>query len=197
MKQKIRISILVLVTGCAAWFFMVRLLSDEKTSPRLHPDAIATSTAENGKLRIENKSAGYVVTIPQDWYLEKSAGSGVTLYPHYAGTNEKTPACKVEISALQNAARKDLVDWLVAYLHSDPTASVVETSRMVKTVDGATAIFWSGTLNDIETTLAYVATGTIVYEIAPSVVLEKNSASLGVECADVLSDILKNFQFTR
>ena len=198
MKQKIIILIAVLMTGYAVWFFLVRSSSEEKTGlPVLRPDTIVTSTAKNGTVRIDNESAGYTVVIPRDWYLEKSAGTGMTLYPHYAGTDKTLPACKVEISVLQNANRKDIADWLTIYLHSDPTASVLETSRVAMTVDGATAIVWSGTLNDIETTLAYMATGTDVYEIAPSAILAANGISLSKNCKDLLPDILKNFQFTK
>jgi hypothetical protein len=198
MKQKIIILIVVLMAGYMVWFFLARSSSREKTGlPVLHPDTIVTSTAKNGTVRIDNRSAGYTVTIPRDWYLERSAGSGITLYPHYTGTDKTLPACKMEISVLQNADRKDLTDWLTIYLHGDPTVSVVEMSRVAMTADGATAIVWSGMLNDIGTMLAYVATGTVVYEIAPSAVLAANGISPSENCQDLLPDILKNFQLMK
>jgi hypothetical protein len=107
---------------------------------------------------VENKTAGYFFTAPADWYVERSAGTGLAVYPDYDPTSGEAPTCKIEVSAFSGADVSDLDAWVTAHLHADPTASVVEDSRQnIATADGAssTALEWRGTLNGIATTLGY------------------------------------------
>jgi hypothetical protein len=64
-------------------------------------------------------------------------------------------------------------------------------------VNGMSAIAWNGALNGTLTSLAYVATGTNVYEIAPSLISEKKNGSMDVGCENVLQVILANFHFIK
>ncbi len=186
---------MVVIVGCIILFFLAGLSWKGKTNlPEPRPDVIVTTAVTKEDVLVKNETAGYAVVTPRDWYLEKSAGSGVTIYPNYDATGKMPPGCKIEISALSNPGRKDLANWFAAYLRSDPTVDVSETSRTTTTVSGAPAIIWRGILNGITTTLAYVATGTAVYEFAPS---SSNGASISVGCEGALKTILKNFEFLK
>jgi hypothetical protein len=189
----------IVLAGCAIIFFIVGFLRKENVSlPAPRSDVIVTSTVSLGNILIKNETAGYAILIPQNWYLEKSKGSGATVYPNYGGTSTAAPRCKIEISALRNPDHKDLASWLTAYLRSDPTADVSEISQTTTTVGGAPAIIWHGALNEVGTTLAYIAAGTTVYELAPSVIaVGGGGASLSADCENNLSIVLKNFEFLK
>lgn len=202
MNKKITVWIIwfvIAVAACSISLFVAGLFRQEATGlPRPRPDAIVTSTVSKENVLMKNETAGYAITVPRDWYLEKSAGSGLTVYPNYEMTGGAMPSCKIEISALQNPDRKDLASWLTAYLWSDPTADVLQTSRMTTTVGGVPAIIWRGVLNEVTTTLAYIATGAAVYEIAPTAVAASgNDALISVDCESALSIVLKNFEFLK
>jgi hypothetical protein len=128
--------------------------------------------------------------------LEKSAGTGMTVYPG-GDANGKAPAyCKIEISDLSNPSRTDLPVWLTTYLHRDPTADISGSVRAVMVAAGIQAFLWNGFWNGVSTTLAYVATGTAVYEIAPSAIAVKaNGTPVDADCARFLRTVLSNFQF--
>jgi hypothetical protein len=164
--------------------------------PQPRPDIIATSSAAQGEIFIQNKSAGYGIVVPRAWHLEKNAGSGVTVYPDHDGTST-SPDCKIEISAFAVPGGTNLSLWLAAYLHQDPTADIVEMSRIATSVQGAPAILWTGVLNGILTTLAYVASGTEMYEIAPSVVLKAGETPSHEPCKNAFRTILGSFVFSK
>lgn len=189
----------VAVAGCLIPFFSMKLSWKGKMKlPAPRPDVIATSTAPNKTVFIENKTAGYTITVPWNWYLEKSAGSGMIVYPNYDATSKTPPDCKIEISALSNPGREVLADWLTAYFHEDPTADVSKISRTATTIGGASAIVWSGMLNSVFSTLAYVATSTMVYEIAPSAIAASgDGAPIGADCESALRTVFNNFQFAK
>jgi hypothetical protein len=201
MNKKIIILIFwVAVVGatCAIFFFGGVLSWKGKTKlPAPRPDAIETSAASNTTMLIANKTAGYTLTVPQNWYLEKSSGSGVVVYPDYDAAGKMPPDCKIEISTLPDPDSKGLADWLTAYLHEDPTADVTEVSRTTGTVSGVPMIVWRGALNGVSSTLAYVATGTKVYEIAPSRIAPDTGGTADADCANVLQTLLANFQFIK
>jgi hypothetical protein len=101
----------------------------------------------------------------------------------------------MEISALQNPGNADLDDWLTDYLHADPTADVVESSRMPSTVSGHPAVTWVGALNGVSTTLAYVSREDgLLYEIAPSVIQNVAAASGIVAGASSVAQCSAAFQ---
>jgi hypothetical protein len=184
--------------GCVILFSIAGLSWKGTTKlPVPRPDAIVTSTASENNVSIENKTAGYAIVVPRKWYLENSAGSGVSVYPDYDAANKTPPDCKVEISVLSNSAHEDFADWLAAHLRSDPMADVLEISRITTTVSGVPAIIWSGVTNNVSSTLAYIAAGAEVYEIAPSVITEKNGPIGDARCADALRTILNNFHFIK
>ncbi len=198
MKKKIMYWILVFIvasTLCAILFFGTRLSWRKTRLPTPHPDAITTSTATDKDVSIQNKTGGYAITVPQNWYLEKSAGSGVTVYPDYPAAGEAQPDCKIEISVLSNPARRNLSDWLGAYLRRDPTADILEVARSTTTVGGAPTIIWDGVVNGVFSKLAYIATGTKILEIAPSAVAGGNSRTSS--CNDVLQNVLKSLRLTQ
>jgi hypothetical protein len=199
MTKKILVSaacLAVIGTACVILSHVRFSWNDREKLPAPRPDAVATSTAPNGNILVKNKTAGYAVTVPQDWYFEESAGSGVTVYPDYDAAGKAPPACKIEISAMPNPARLGLADWLAAYLRKDPTADVSEISRTAIAIGGAPGIMWSGALNGISSTLAYAATGTDVYEIAPSAIAPSgNIAPFPADCSGALQTIIENFEF--
>jgi hypothetical protein len=197
MKKKTMVCavcLLVLVAACAILFFSGKLSWGGRSGlPAPWPDAIATGTVSASAVFIEDKTAGYAITVPKGWYLEKSSGSGMTIYPDYDAAGKKQPDCKMEISTLPNPDRKNITDWLSAYLRGDPTADIFERGRATTTVGGAPAIIWDGALNGISSTLAYIATGTEVYEIAPSMTYAGELGSADIDCKNALRTILKNF----
>jgi hypothetical protein len=184
---------------CAILFFAGGLSWKEKMKlPAPRPDVVVTITAPQGTVLIENKTAGYAITVPRDWYLEKNAGNGITVYPNYDIVGHNGPDCKIEIATLSDPGGAALLSaWLTAYLHRDPTADISETSRTEMIVNGMSAIAWNGALNGTLTSLAYVATGTNVYEIAPSLISEKKNGSMDIGCENVLQVILANFHFIK
>ncbi|MGB7957850.1 MAG: hypothetical protein WCF77_03370 [Minisyncoccia bacterium] len=181
------------IMACAVLLFAGRLSWEMRTKlPEPRPDIIATSTTSDETVLIENRTAGYVIAVPQDWYLEKSAGSGLSVYPDYDATGKVPPDCKIEISVLANPDREDPAGWLTGYFHEDPTADVSEIARTTTTVDGAPGIIWKGVLNDVPATLAYIATGTKVYEIAPETI-----AGAEGDCQNAFKSVLETFHFTK
>lgn len=182
------------VAGCGILFFAARLpWKGSMRLPAPRPDVIATSSAPGEMVLMRNKTAGYAMVIPRTWYLEKSEGSGVGVYPDYDAAGKIPPDCKIEISTLSNQSRASLADWLAAYFHADPTADVREISRATMTVSGAPAVVWTGLLDGISSTLAYVATGTKVYEIAPSWISGSPHGAADPGCEHALGIIMKTF----
>jgi hypothetical protein len=172
--------VVLVVAGVAVWFSFFGRISTKPESPVLTPpapDTVTTQALTHGNQLIIDITAHYEAIVPMTWYLEKRAGSGITLYPDYDPAKQATPTCKMEISVLQNAKNADLDDWLTDYLRADPTADVVESSRMPSTVSGHPAITWIGLQNGVSTTLAYISRedGSL-YEVAPSVI-ENNAVS--------------------
>ena len=180
---------------CIGLVFFVNGLSREaRGTASTHPDSIATGTTTLGNIIIEDKTGNYAIATPPDWRLERSSGSGLAIYA--ASSSLGAPFCKVEISKLQNPSRRDLSVWLTAYLHTDPTTDEEEISRDQITVAGAPAVVWTGTLNGVSSTLVYVATGTAVYEFAPSVVAASGSGeTVPPACVDALGKIVTTFQW--
>ncbi len=182
-------------TGLAILLFAAGLLgkgSTKRLAPR--PDVIATSTSANGSIVIKDKTAGYAISVPERWHLEKGAGSGVVVYPYYGAADKALPGCKIEISTLPNPNREDLGSWLAAYLRSDPTADISEILRATTTIGGIAAVLWNGTMNGIPSVLAYVATGTDVYEIAPSSIALGVSEPADARCKSAFENVLKSFR---
>jgi len=193
MKKKIIVGAIYLAgvaLVCVALFFAADVSREGKIKPPMpQPDTVVTSTLPNEMVYADNKTAGYAIAIPKNWYLERSAGSGVTVYPK--------ADCKIEISKLANPDQKNLADWLTKYLHADPTADVSEISRATTTVGGAPAIIWIGALNGVSSTLAYVAADGSVIEIAPSIIAASGSAPSNIDCGSAFQTILHNFQFAK
>ena len=162
------------------------------------PDAIATSSVADGNILIRNETAGYRITIPGTWYLEKSAGSGVAVYPDHDTASSSAPECKIEISMLMNPSSTEISSWLTAYLRRDPTTDIIESAREKVSVNGASAMIWVGDMNGVSTTLGYVASGTEVYEIAPSVILGTGDGFLsGTRCANAFRIVFDSFTLTK
>ena len=184
----------LVVIGCAvAVFIKGRLATDVPGlvgSPSA--DAISTSTLPDGDEIVRNGTAGYAFAMPANWYVEQSAGAGLTVYPDYdpANASPADAGCKIEISELAGGSNGDLNSWITNYLHSDPTANVSETSRTnVKagdaSGDGVSGIEWQGNLNGVSTTLVYfaqTATGGVL-EFAPSSLAE-TGAETGSDAGD-------------
>jgi hypothetical protein len=184
----------VVLVVCAGVFLWLGIAQNKNAKfPALRPDAIATSTAANGNIRIENKTAGYAVTVPQNWYLEKSAGTGMTIYPDYDATSGTRPNCKMEISALTNPGKKEISDWLAGYFMTGGS-DAQEISEEATPTPAGDAVIWHGTLNDIPTTLAYVSSGTVVYEFAPSVI---GGTAIDTNCESVLGTVLENLELLK
>ena len=187
--------VLVVCAGVFLWLGFDQNKNSNLPAPR--PDAISTSTVSDENIRIENKTAGYAITVPRNWYLEKSAGSGVTVYPDYDVAEKTSSNCKIEISALANPDKKEISDWLVAYFAGGGN-DVQETSEEAAQIPAGDAVIWRGVLNEVSTTLAYAATGTAVYEFAPSVIAAAgNGAPLSADCESALMVVLKNFEFVK
>ncbi len=175
-------------------FFFGRGATRARIFSLMRPDVVTTSTTSLGNIFLEDKTDGYTVAIPSDWHLEQSSGAGIAVYA--APDSRGTYPCKIEISELRNPSRQELVTWLESYLRADPTAEVREFSRNQVTIARSSAIAWPGILNGISSTLAYVATGTAVYEFAPSVVVASGSgAAIGTACVDALGRMLATFQW--
>jgi hypothetical protein len=175
-------------------FFFGSVIGRPRTPPVLRPDAITTSTTSLGNIFIEDKTGGYAIAIPRDWHLEKRSDSGVAVYA--APDAHAAYPCKIEISKLENPSRQNIKTWLREYLRSDPTSDIQESSLDPVTVAESPAIVWTGTLNGVSSTLAYVATGTVVYEFAPSAVAASGSGeAIGTACVDALGETLRTFEF--
>ena len=187
------------IMGCAVLWFCTDLpWRGNVLLPEPKPDAIATSSAVNGNILIRNETAGYRVTIPETWYLEKSAGSGMAIYSDRGATDLSAPECKVEISMFTNASAVDISSWLMAYLRRDPTIDIIESSREVVPANGASEMVWSGTLNGVSTTLGYIASGTAVYEIAPSVIAKVGDGlAPDMQCMNAFRSVLSSFTITK
>ena len=187
-----------IIGGCAVLWLGVGLLQ-KTNSPFLTPqsDVIVTSSATNGDVVVRNESAGYRITVPTTWRLERSKGSGLTLYPGPIA-DAPFPSCKIEISAFVNASSTDISSWLQTYSRRDPTVDVVESSRETAFVHGAASIVWHGAMDGVSTTLAYIATGTTVYEIAPSAIVGAgDDPSLHDQCKSAFLTVLKDFVPTK
>ncbi len=193
---------LVLIAAVMAiWLFFFWKTSPISGLSALTPLASDTMTVQaltNGNELITNATAHYEVIVPTVWYLEKKAGSGIALYPNYDPAKQVAPACKIEVSYLQNAANIDLDDWLTGHLREDPTADVAESSRMPSTVSGHPAITWTGTVNGVYATLAYISRedGSL-YEIAPSVIENGGvgaGASAASRCSTAFQSLMSSFR---
>lgn len=187
------------IMGCAVLLLSYLPWRGNASLPQPRPDTIATSSAGQGNILIKNGSAGYSITVPETWYLEHGAGSGMTIYPDYdAALSAVSADCKIEIAVVADSAGADLSLWLTGYLHRDPTADIEEISRTAISVADAPAILWTGVLNGVLTTLAYVASGGRTYEIAPSIIAGAgSSSSLHGLCVDNLPVVLQNFTFIK
>jgi hypothetical protein len=107
------------------------------------PDSVAVSAADaDGDEVVSDVTAGYYFSMPSNWYVEKSAGAGLAVYPDYDPKSGAVPDCKIEISVFgadisaanassggANSGLLNLNDWITSYLHADPTADVAEISR--------------------------------------------------------------------
>jgi hypothetical protein len=143
-------------------------------------DDISVVAAGNGDEVVVNTTAGYYVTVPSDWYVEKSVGSGLTVYPDYDPERGELPDCKLEVSLDSRGSgnKEDLNAWVTRRLHADPTTDMSEISRVSSVVGfepTSSAVEWRGDLNGVTTTLVYAAMpddgrggDTNVLEIAPS-----------------------------
>jgi hypothetical protein len=201
------------------WLFGLRVSPREVQNVQVNNDDLPSgSVASSGERTIENGAAHYRLTAPVNWYVEKNGGTGLALYPDYAPKAASTPSmnsglpqkirvatgspqagaqpeCKIEISALPNKSNLMLGDWLVGYLHQDPTVEIIETSQSAVRVSGRDAISWTGALNGISTTLAYVAGDGMVYEFAPSMIATSDTGQAARKntCQDSLETVLKKF----
>ena len=187
------------IIGCVILWFVADLSWQKNvvfSKPK--PDAIATSSVADGNILIRNETAGYRITVPETWYLEKSAGSGMTIYPDRATTSSSSLGCKIEISMFTNAVGTDISSWLTTYLHRDPTADILESSREKISVHSVPAMIWNGDMNGVSTTLGYIASGTKVYEIAPSVISGAGDGlSSDKQCANDLRIVFDGFTLTK
>jgi hypothetical protein len=189
----------------AAWFSIFRETFAVKTVPPpaalQSTDVITTQLLRNGNTLVGNATSHYEAIIPSVWYIEKKEGGGLAIYPGYDPMKKTPPHCKVEISSLQSSYGVDADDWLTDYLHKDPTVDIVESQRMPSTISGNPAITWTGTLNGVSTTLAYIfREDGGVYEIAPSTVetdtsLNGNGSSVSSEdCQDAFEALVSSFR---
>jgi hypothetical protein len=189
------VAVLVVCAGVFLWLGIAQNKNNRLPAPR--PDAIATSTTTDGSVRIENKTAGYAMTVPQNWYLEKSAGSGITVYPDHDATSKTPPDCKIEVSKFSNPDRREISDWLAGYFTRGGSDTQEISEEAVPTPAGD-AVIWRGVLNDVSTTLAYITSGTVVYELAPSIIMGAGSnVTTDADCGAALDTILKNFELLK
>ena len=163
------------------------------TIPSLRPDTIAISTTSKGNVFVENGTEGYALAISPSWRTEAGAGGGLAIY---ASSSDGVADCKIEISRMDNPGRKDIAAWLTDHLYEDPTTEVIETNVVPVDIGGAPGVVWEGILNGISSTAAYAASGTVVFEIAPSMIAARGATPDVVRCRDTLSRIMKSFQFT-
>ena len=184
----------MLAAGGFAFFALYHAGKNTLKLPAPRPDTIVAKAMTGTTVQIENKTAGYAVTVPKNWYLEKSAGSGMAVYARHDGAAALPPTCKIEISTFSNPTQEDLGGWLSAYMRRDPTMDVVEASRETTMVGGAPAMIWKGALNRVSSTLVYVTKGTNIYELAASAML---GATGNADCEDALKIVLKNFQLVQ
>jgi len=156
---------------------------------------VTASDLPGGSRLFENAAAGYRFSVPAGWYVERVGGTGIAAYPDYDPAAGVVPACKIEISALPNPRQSMLGDWLVSYLSQDPTADVSPAFQSAFQVSGRDAIRWSGSLNGVSTTAAYLDGRGVVLEVVPSAV-ETSSAEpeIGNEaCMAAFELLIKNF----
>lgn len=184
------------------WILSLKKPSGVPVTPAALPptaDTVHAQALTNGNTLITNLTAHYELIIPATWYMEKQTGSGITLYPDYDPNKKLQPTCKLAISLLQNQQSADLDNWLTEYLHADPTADVVESTREPSTISGHPAITWIGTLNGVSTTLAYISRedGSL-YEIAPSLIEGSgnpaSNISLDAQCPRAFQSLLSSFR---
>ena len=143
---------------------------------------------------VENAAGHYRLTVPMNWYVEKSGTTGIALYPDYDPTAAGRAECKIEISVLPNTGNLSLAEWLPGYLRQDPTGEISVISQTGLQVARRNAIKWIGTLNSIPATLVYVQGNKVVYEVAPSPI--ETSVGKTNDCVDLLSIIFKTFTIT-
>ena len=174
------------------------------TSGSSGPPARMIVSGAEGDVVVQDATADYHVSIPSNWYAEKNADSGLTIYPDYNPKTDAAPSCKIEISRFSVPKNTDLAAWLNGYLHADPTQSVTELSRAPIAVDGVTGIAWSGVMNGVTSTLIYAKTSEVggagvvvddnIFEIAESPLSEAGSADDG-DCNLALQALVANFHF--
>lgn len=213
------LAVVIVLAIVLFWFFGLRAAprgaqNVQAGNGGLPSGSAASSTTSNGSDRmVENSAAHYRLAVPVGWYVEKSGGTGLALYPDYDPQAVSTsspqagaePECKIEISALPNKGNLMLGDWLTGHLHQDPTAEIAEASQSPSQVSGRDAIAWTGAMNGVSTTLAYIAGDGAVYEIAPSEVETRDVGPAAAKalagkqgtrksiCQDALEAVLKNF----
>ncbi len=196
MKKKLISAVLLAVPGMIVLVALgVADLAARNTPriPSLRPDIVATSTTSKGNIFVENRTEGYALAVPSDWRTEMGAAGGLIFH---ASSSVAASDCKIEISRMENPGGKSVAAWLTDHLYEDPTTDVVETNVVPMDVGGAAGIVWEGTLNGVSSTAAYVASGTAVFEIAPSMVAPPGVHPEVMWCRGAMSGILRSFQFT-
>lgn len=190
------IFIVMIATGIFL-FAMVRQqrIGTQAPNAALHPDTLISAALSNGDHLVHDETGGYSFVLPSSWYLEKNEGSGVTVYPGYHPDAGSSPECKIEVSVFKDVATADMTRWVADHLREDPTVAITEMSSQGVSVIGAQAAFeWTGTMDGIATTLAYVSAEGNIYEIAPSA-LDIQKADGNAVCDTVFAYFMDGIRF--
>lgn len=187
----------VIIVGLVAVFFIkkrIGFMEDSHSSANPMPDNISVVAGSGGQEIVQNETDHYTVAVPDSWYIEKSAGAGLAVYPNYDPASGLAPECKIEVFSFASASTTDLNAWLTNDLHADPTADISEISRTNLNIGSSSGLEWRGSFNGVMTTLVYVLAGGKVFEIAPSTLSDASDADNDF-CDPALQEFLSNLQF--
>ena len=148
-------------------------------------DDSATTAASSTTVAMQTFSQdGYTFSIPANWNIERTGSDTIAVHSDAASSDV---ACKIEVSAFPFSPDTDTSDWIAHRIGADPSLTVTEASSEDVSFASGTGVKWTGTIDDIPTTLVYAFNGGHAYEIAPSAI------SAGAEGSAPCDDMLETF----
>ncbi|HEY5221137.1 MAG TPA: hypothetical protein VIJ29_03270, partial [Candidatus Paceibacterota bacterium] len=117
--------------------------------------------------------------------IERTGSDTIALHP---AASSPDASCKIEVSAFPFTSETDAADWIAHRIGADPSLIVAERSSEDVSVNGGGGVKWTGTIDNMPTTLVYLFSARHAYEIAPSVIGE--SADGDTQCDDMLETFL-------
>ena len=149
--------------------------SSDGIQPDNSADSMIVSTATVAMQKFSNN--GYSFSVPASWTIERTGSDTIALHPDAASP---VVACKIELTAFPYLANTDAADWIAHRIGADPSLAIVEKSSEEVSLKGGAGVKWTGTIDNMPTTLVYAFNDEHAYEIAPSVIgASATGAALG------------------